>query len=100
MQVHDGPVKCMQFDAVHIVSGGTDNCVVITDIATGSPLQSLRGHAGTVLAVAFDDERILSAGGDNTLRYWAWGKQGAREDKVGPFTALLTQVSINVFLYG
>jgi len=25
----------MQFDAVHIVSGGVDNSVCITDIATG-----------------------------------------------------------------
>ncbi len=34
-QVHEGPVKCMQFDSVHIVSGGTDNNVCIVDIASG-----------------------------------------------------------------
>ena len=33
--VHKGPVRSMQFDAVHIVSGGIDNSVCITDIATG-----------------------------------------------------------------
>lgn len=26
-EVHNGPVKCMQFDAIHIISGGADACV-------------------------------------------------------------------------
>ena len=34
-QVHTGQVKCMQFDSIHIVSGGSDHSVCITDIATG-----------------------------------------------------------------
>lgn len=110
-QVHKGPVKCMQFDALHIVSGGVDCCVCITDVATGEVLQSLRGHTGKsntaelflfvaawvcnhsfaiiryacysghVLAVAFDSERIISASGDNTVRYWTWGKKEGPKDK-------------------
>jgi hypothetical protein len=72
----------MQFDVVHIVSGGVDGCVCVTDIANGEVLQSLRGHTGHILGVAFDSERILSAGGDNTMRYWQWGKRSAPSDKV------------------
>ncbi len=34
-QVHKGPIKCLQFDSVHIVSGGIDNTVCVTDIAKG-----------------------------------------------------------------
>jgi hypothetical protein len=44
-------------------------------------LQSLRGHEGSILALAFDSERILSVGGDNTIRYWRWGKRTAIHDK-------------------
>lgn len=81
IQVHAGPVKSMQFDAIHIVSGSSDCVAAITDIATGEVLQGLRGHQGHVLAVAFDAERIISAGGDNTLRYWQWGKKLTAQDK-------------------
>lgn len=67
--VHKGPIKSMQFDSIHIVSGGTDKCVCITDIATGEVIQTLRGHEKHVLAIAFDYERIISVSADNTLRY-------------------------------
>ena len=81
-QVHSGPVKCMQFDAVHIVSGGADSLVVITDIATGEKLQTLVGHGpGPVLALAFDLGRIVSVGVDNTMRYWQWGARVLPKDK-------------------
>merc|ERR1711871_1643281 len=81
--VHEGTVKSIQFDAIHIVSGGTDNSVCITDIATGEVLQTLRGHTNHVLAIAFDSDRIVSASGDNTLRYWQWGsKMAGPSDKV------------------
>lgn len=36
-QVHHGPCKTMHFDSVHIVSGGVDKNVCVTDIATGDP---------------------------------------------------------------
>ena len=81
--VHEGSIKSLQFDAIHIVSGGTDNSVCITDIATGEVLQTLRGHTNHVLAIAFDSDRIVSASGDNTLRYWQWGSQSTGpSDKV------------------
>lgn len=45
-------------------------------------MQTLRGHTGHVIALAFDSERIISISGDNTVRYWQWGQQSAPTDKV------------------
>jgi WD40 repeat protein len=109
ISVHTGPVKCLQFDAIYIVSGGADATMCITDIATGDVMQTIRAHGmqennedddqsavermkkskgekrekatKQVLAVAFDSERIISAGTDNTLRYWEWGKKVGAQDK-------------------
>lgn len=36
----------------------------------------------SVIALAFDSERIISISGDNTVRYWQWGQQTAPTDKV------------------
>lgn len=33
--VHHGPCKAMQFDSIHIVSGGVDKNICVTDLATG-----------------------------------------------------------------
>jgi hypothetical protein len=72
----------MQFDSVHIVSGGVDNTVCITDIATGEKIQTLNGHGvGHILGLAFDTERIISIGSDNTMRYWQWGDRSFAQDK-------------------
>jgi WD40 repeat protein len=80
--IHNGRVQCLQFDATRIVSGGADNCICITDIGTGSIIQSLRAHTGQILNLAFDTERIVSVSRDNTLRYWKWGeKKGQPADK-------------------
>lgn len=67
-----GPVFDLQFDATRLVTAGGDGLVVITDLASGYTLQTLRGHKGPALAVAFDTNIILSAGVDNTLREWHW----------------------------
>ena len=77
--VHD-----LQFDATRVVSAGTDGNIVVTDITTGEPVQSLRGHTKTTLAVAFDPAKIISTSADNTLRHWDWGSMGTgakNEDK-------------------
>ena len=42
INVHNGPVRCMQFDAVYIVSGGSDGTMCVTDIATGEVMQTVR----------------------------------------------------------
>lgn len=40
---------------------------------------TLRGHTGTVHAVAFDRSKIISAGDDGTLRTWEWGTKGPKQ---------------------
>ena len=75
IQAHTSAIRCLQFDAVSIVTGGVDSDVAIIDIATGEVLQKLRGHTSAVLGLAFDTERIVSISGDNTIRYWTWGKK-------------------------
>ena len=82
-KVHEGSVRELQFDATRIVSAGTDCNVVVTDITSGEAVQRLRGHAGPILAVAFDQVKILSSSADNTLRHWEWGTVGgSKVDKL------------------
>ena len=81
---HDGSVRDLQFDATRVVSAGGDGLIVVTDITTGEPIQSLRGHTGAALATAFDPAKIISCAADNTLRHWSWGSMGSgggTEDK-------------------
>jgi WD40 repeat protein len=125
ISVHIGPVRCIQFDAVHIISGGGDASMCITDIATGEVMQTIRAHEGSqddiehekngknetskvmkgrkqVLTLAFDTERIISAGTDNTLRFWKWGKGTGPQDKyhvLGKKQALNIYVYIFIYIY-
>ncbi|KAJ8601005.1 hypothetical protein CTAYLR_009338 [Chrysophaeum taylorii] len=74
-----GPVFGLEFDATRVVSCAADGLVAVTDLTTGSTLQSLRGHEGAVLAVAYDSSRVLSVGSDGTAREWKWISGGQEE---------------------
>src|SRR5262249_35372710 len=64
-----------------LASGGADRCVRLWDPATGKEKAVLRGHAGTVLSLAFSpDGKVLASGSaDRTARLWeaATGKERA-----------------------
>ena len=94
-QIHNGPIKTLQFDAIVIVSGGTDKRICITDVGTGEIIESLRGHEAHILGVAFDSERIISVAGDNTLRYWKWGQKATGQDKIHVLNRGETLVTIS-----
>lgn len=94
-QIHNGPVKTLQFDAIVMVTGGTDKRVCITDVGTGEIIESLRGHEAHILAIAFDSERIISVAGDNTLRYWTWGQKSSGQDKIHVLNKGETLVAIS-----
>jgi WD40 repeat protein len=58
--VHTAAVTCLQYDVAKVVSGGFDNTVRVTDLATGHTLRTLT-IADTVIAVQFDTVRLLCA---------------------------------------
>jgi WD40 repeat protein len=55
-----------------VASASDDTTVRLWDSATGSALQTLKGHTGWVRAVAFspDGKQVASASDDTTVRLW------------------------------
>ncbi|QIW96666.1 hypothetical protein AMS68_002184 [Peltaster fructicola] len=55
-----------------LATGSGDNTARIWDCETGTPMYTLKGHTGWVLAVAWSpDEKSLATGSmDNTVRLW------------------------------
>ena len=58
-------------DGVQIVTGCKDGTLRVFDAATGDLLQEIIGHVDRIWAATFHPSgRILSAGGDGTVRLW------------------------------
>jgi WD40 repeat protein len=57
-------------DALRIAVGGTDDLVRIIDLQRDAPLAELRGHRGTIAALAARGDLVVSAGFDATIRVW------------------------------
>jgi WD40 repeat protein/tRNA A-37 threonylcarbamoyl transferase component Bud32 len=70
---HNGPVLALAFapDARTLATGGFDQLVKLTDVASGEVSQTLRGHKAPIAAVAFAKEKTLaSASADGVIRLW------------------------------
>jgi hypothetical protein len=65
-------VRSLQVDSTKIVSCSIDKSVRVFDSATGTLMQTLRGHDDHVLALQFDLNRILSVSCDGVMRQWFW----------------------------
>lgn len=59
-------------DGSKIVGGGTDGLLQIWDAVSGTILQTLTGHSGTVISVRWspDGTQIISSGEDKIVRVW------------------------------
>jgi len=53
------------------------------------------GTRSQVVAVAFDSNRIISVGTDDTMRYWSWGKKEEAADKFHVLSKGETLVSVS-----
>jgi WD40 repeat protein len=59
-------------DNNRLAAGGTDNCVWIWDLKTQRAAMQLKGHTGTVAALACDGTgtTLVSGSYDTTIRIW------------------------------
>lgn len=55
-----------------MVSGSSDRTVKLWDAMTGSEVQSMEGHSGSVNSVVFspNGQSVVSGSGDQTLKLW------------------------------
>jgi WD40 repeat protein len=53
-----------------LASGGSDNVIRIWDLDTRQEITWLSGHTGSVMALAYQGETLISAGFDATVRIW------------------------------
>jgi len=59
-------------DGKLLATAAPDNGIVLWDLATGTKSQTLTGHTGPVLSLAFsaDSAQLVSGSADKTLRLW------------------------------
>eukprot|EP00123_Amoebidium_parasiticum_P006996 comp17808_c0_seq1/m.17884 comp17808_c0_seq1/g.17884 ORF comp17808_c0_seq1/g.17884 comp17808_c0_seq1/m.17884 type:complete len:535 (-) comp17808_c0_seq1:55-1659(-) len=78
MTGHTGPVKCLQFDKVKIVSGSYDGSIRIWALVSservqaGECVRTMEANTGGVMSLQFDDEHLVSGGADSNLRLWSF----------------------------
>lgn len=67
---HSASILCLQYDDEILVTGSSDNDLIVWDIKTYEPIQRLKQHQGGVLDVAFDAKHIVSCSKDCTIVVW------------------------------
>jgi len=67
---HSASILCLQYDDEILVTGSSDNDLLVWDIKTFEPIKRLRHHGGGVLDVAFDSKHIVSCSKDCTIVVW------------------------------
>ena len=59
LNVLGNSVYCIEFDSKKIITGSRDKTIKIWDLQTGRLRATLRGHAGSVLCLKFDDRSFV-----------------------------------------
>ncbi|KAF2226059.1 WD40-repeat-containing domain protein [Elsinoe ampelina] len=67
---HSASILCLQYDEEILVTGSSDNDLIVWDVKTYEPIQRLKHHQGGVLDVAFDAKHIVSCSKDCTIVVW------------------------------
>ena len=67
---HSASILCLQYDEEILVTGSSDNDLLVWDIKTFEPIRRLKHHGGGVLDVAFDSKHIVSCSKDCTIVVW------------------------------
>lgn len=67
---HSASILCLQYDEEILVTGSSDNDLIVWDIKNYEPMQRLKMHQGGVLDVAFDAHHIVSCSKDCTIVVW------------------------------
>ena len=79
-------------DGKWVATSGRDHAIQIWDSATGKPVKTLIGHAGTINALRFspDNARLASGAADKTIRVWdiAAGAPFAQADTANEVSAI------------
>jgi len=97
---HTGPVTCLQFDDVHLVTGSLDRSIRIWDLRTGSIYDAF-GYENPITSMQFDTRRIVCAAQESVVkvydkadgRRWDCGNKEHLED--GKTRAIVDKVRIN-----
>lgn len=67
---HSASILCLQYDHEILVTGSSDNDLLVWDVKTYEPIRRLKQHTGGVLDVAFDEKHIVSCSKDCTIIVW------------------------------
>jgi WD40 repeat protein/serine/threonine protein kinase len=93
---HGGAVNglTVSADGRFAASGANDGSVFVWDLASGAVVARPAGHTGSVNAVAFAGERLVSAGDDRLLRVWDAGTGRALGTWAGHTQAVASLVTL------
>ncbi|KAI5205686.1 WD40 repeat-like protein [Aureobasidium subglaciale] len=67
---HSASILCLQYDHEILVTGSSDNDLLVWNVNTYEPIRRLKQHTGGVLDVAFDEKHIVSCSKDCTIIVW------------------------------
>jgi WD40 repeat protein len=82
LETGNAKVMSLQFCGPGLVaSGGSDNLIRLWDLKQRKEITQLAGHTGSVAALAYEGEVLVSSGYDATVRIWTRNSNVAGGDR-------------------